>query len=791
MLEIFLSIVKNLLDQFEHYSKKKYADNEDNVESVEEFIILTSSNYKPFSKWVQDYLLLLVQCFVNIVRRNLNLITDSEPARDYEKHILNLVDYTQIAIEKFQDETLTNRLKRLIREIYSKHQTGPIADKIKEKHRAIISSEPKEDNSNQNKGLKRKVSNRLPSSESGQMNAFRKYEVLIDMYFTSEDFELKCNQEFTLIIKELNNLGNGSYASRSSSTLDDFFRSLMTFLDPHHEHEDEEIYLMSLRIFRKYLECSGSNETQTPMAELEIDQWKELSSEIRPKQDRLVGLGLVQLICQIIKSMSPYNIIQENLLLAISLLYGGNIQAQISFMQSFSVDEESSILEKLKQILSEAFEFIRKNMRELNTLSLKLFYIKFDTNQSQRGAHENEIEDNRRLLGIRGEIERLSENHKICRYVFRFLQLLCEGHSKELQNLLRQQNVESSVSTQKSINFVSLTAGIWGSYIKFVNPACIDLGMVILDFVIESTQGPCELNQKEFYHNKIVDFSKDFMNDFSSERDFDSRGFRGEDKELPNQLITKTIRMINALLEANQEKQIYEHIGMNVDINFLIKKLHDHFLNLFRNMNLKEGSKNYSIEDFNQNIKLENFENDFSEAFEIFFFIQNIEDTTGFYKKQLKELKSTQKLAYEFFSSNSGQIEIIFQGTIQKVYFMVHPICRFFDANQKKLFLDNVKRDTPNEKITDLMTQAPMMFDRMDHMSLLRTKISFISEGSLNLVRDICLLNILVINLYIFFTFRKSIDHMSFKTVSNSFTNTFFHVLFILPSRYSAFSIYS
>jgi len=107
ILEVFLSIVKNLLDQFEYYSKKKFVENEDNVESVEDFSILLHNSYKPFIKWVEEYLVLLIECLDNVFKRNLNLIDDSEPAREYEKMILNLIDFTQIAMEKFPIEEIT------------------------------------------------------------------------------------------------------------------------------------------------------------------------------------------------------------------------------------------------------------------------------------------------------------------------------------------------------------------------------------------------------------------------------------------------------------------------------------------------------------------------------------------------------------------------------------------------------------------------------------------------------------------------------------------------------------
>jgi hypothetical protein len=798
ILEVFLSIVKNLLDQFEFYSKKKYQENDDNVENNEDFMILLSDSYIHFSKWVEDYLLLLIKCFVNVVRRNLNLIADSEPARDYEKHILSLVDFVQIALEKFQNETISSRLVKLVREIYSKNMTGPIADKIKEKHRSIIdgkreTNEMPGGNTTERKKRKTTIMGRLQTLTPGGNSTFRKYEAIVEGYFRSDKFDYLCNEEFTQLVKQLTVFDTTSSVESQYISLDLFFQSLMSYLSPTNEHPEEDIYLRTMRIFRRYLEFTGTHLAYKPMIDWEVSQWKNFQAAVEPQQNRLVGLGLIKMICEVIQNMDSNAIIQETMLLATSLLFGGNSAAQQAFLEDFTKDEDSLVLDKLRSQLSDAFEVVKKNMREQNSLSLRLFYVKFDSNISQREAHEAEIEEGRNLLSIRKEIERVEEKYSLCKYIFKFLQLLCEGHNKDLQNLLRQQNAESAASTQNSINFIALTANFWGSYTKFVNPACVDLGSLILSFIVESVQGPCELNQREFYQHKVVDFSKDFMNDFCSDRDFDCRGFKGFDKEQLHALITKNIIMLDSILEANQDKAIYEYIGHNIDPAYLIKKLTSQFQEIFSHVDLlkhSHGGKIISADIFRKFVKFETFEEEFSEAFQIFFFIQNIEENTGLYKKVLKELKPQQKLAYDFFLQNSGHIELIFQGNIQRIYFMIHPICRFLDDNQKKLFLDNVKRDTPNEKITDFLTQAPSMFDRMDHISILNSRISFFSEGTLSFVRDVCFFIILCINLYIFFTFRKRVDHMSYVTESNDYSNLILFILGVAHIVTSSFMIF-
>jgi hypothetical protein len=779
ILEVFLSIVKNLLDQFEYYSKKKFVENEDNVESVEDFNILMHNSYKPFSKWVEDYLTLLIDCLDNVVKRNLNLIADSEPARDYEKMILNLIDFTQIAMEKFPIDEIILKLTRLIRGMYSRNPQGPSADKIKEKHRGII--DPKSLNITDQGmfgrvGKKRKTIQRVQSTASHTTTSLKKSKLFLQFYFKSEEFDLKCDQEFKALVLKMRQIDHDSDYIDKGISHDSLSVCLMKYLEHSKENPEELIYLLVLKLFRKQIDFTQGRELNKPMTEWEVNEWKDRSSEIIPKQNNFVNLGMANLICRIICETTIASIIQETFLLAISLLLGGNKSVQDAFSLYFDQDDESMVLDKIKVHLTDSFEFVRKNMREWNNLTLKLFYVRFDNTNSQKEAQEVEIAKSFRLLHIRREIEQVKEHHQICLLTFKFMQLLCEGHNKQLQNMLRQQSAAQQLNFQKSINFISLTASLWGTFIKFINPNCVDLGSIMLDFIIESTQGPCELNQKEFYYNKVVDYSKDFMNDFTTAREFESKGFKGESKEEVDNLITKTIRMLNALLEANNDKQILESISNNIEFNYLIKKLTNKFTDIFEELDLKQNSKNYTLESLQKHLNHWEFEEKCSEAFEIFFFIQNIQDSIGGYSSSIKELKGVGQLAYDFFSLNTGQIEVVFQGTILRLYFMIHPICRYLDDNQKRLFLDGMKRDTPNEKVTDFMTKAPMMFDRMDYISILSSKVTFINEGVLTYVRDFAFAIALIINVYIMATLEKRVEFMDFVVVSNSFTPYFLYL---------------
>jgi hypothetical protein len=84
-----------------------------------------------------------------------------------------------------------------------------------------------------------------------------------------------------------------------------------------------------------------------------------------------------------------------------------------------------------------------------------------------------------------------------------------------------------------------------------------------------------------------------------------------------------------------------------------------------------------------------------------------VDDATGIYKQEISKLNDKKQYAMNFFQQNSGTIEIIFENQIQRVYFMKHPVSNFLDIHHKNSLMNSVRRDNPNEKISDFFAATP------------------------------------------------------------------------------------
>lgn len=96
--------------------------------------------------------------------------------------------------------------------------------------------------------------------------------------------------------------------------------------------------------------------------------------------------------------------------------------------------------------------------------------------------------------------------------LLRFIQLLTEGHNDHIQNFLREQKLSNGLINQKSFDFVSYVAQMMTIYEKqYINCYSCQLGMQMIDTLVEIIQGPNKTNQKRLVEAKLIDCCRDLI----------------------------------------------------------------------------------------------------------------------------------------------------------------------------------------------------------------------------------------------------------------------------------------
>ena len=380
-------------------------------------------------------------------------------------------------------------------------------------------------------------------------------------------------------------------------------------------------------------------------------------------------------------------------------------------------------------------------------------------------ASEQESKDNADLLVL--------VNNKIADAIktFMFLQSLCEGHNEMMQNYLRDQFEKDDLRYTHNVDFINLSAQLFGSLIKILRPELVDLTCRILDFLIETVQGPCKQNQVDLFDSKIIDYCKDLMSEFDRKKSNELKGFvTNEEMGSVDKTIKKSVKLLTSILEGNNNTEIVLYMYNNLDMKYLHYLLSDEFENYAQSIGIaKEKLEEMTVEEVSSHIKSSLFEGEIVEAFEVYNLIARLYEEESSREKsklisnQKTKLTGVNLLAFQFFKYFSGQIQIIFKDKeLYNIRLIIHPACMALDNSAKISTLRNLDRSTAKDKINDFMNTAPKLFELIDHSTYLKN-LKFLCFSNLFNNQVLMVVNIMAffivccINFIMFYFFKKTV----------------------------------
>ena len=392
----------------------------------------------------------------------------------------------------------------------------------------------------------------------------------------SYEFQKSVEREFDHIIAQLVN-ANGMYGEVKVPTLkyERIAASLIRLVDPTDVTLSKDLTVVGLRLFRKMIE--RESHTNESAAEWSSETFSLHEEKITQRQTELCELGLVQMVCNHLSEARDVDIINEAILVAIALLVGGNVKVQQAFLEYMQEDMQNQFLLSLKALIHSEFEIVKKDMHKINEqINQKLLSSKLE-------LEDDKLDDNSSKIGTLTNLQSMSSEQEIQKEsqdslqllirIYRLLQLFCEGHMLDMQKHLQKQTTLNRAVNAKTYDFITHSSILFGSYIKFFNKDAIEFGEQLLEFLIEAVQGPCEINQKVLVEAKIIDFCMDFAMKYNEPANLEPRGFNLTAQEDASDVITKALKLLNALIEGGTNTDIIEEMNNHLDLDFLIRKL--------------------------------------------------------------------------------------------------------------------------------------------------------------------------------------------------------------------------
>lgn len=313
--------------------------------------------------------------------------------------------------------------------------------------------------------------------------------------------------------------------------------------------------------------------------------------------------------------------------------------------------------------------------------------------------------------------------------IVRFLQLMCEGHFKPAQDILRDQ----SHSNPNSINLLDDFVNYLNCVSRMPCRTSTNAASRISATILEVIQGPCEKNQKYFVLNtELTETINRIM-----------RSKPVRDCVLVEELeLKKTcIDILQGLLEGQGgKKTVYERV---------LSVIHLDVIQMLCALPTEEKGKSSSTQEMQE-------DEDAEEAVAILrteslVLLQMFCD----YKPQLRFELDLMKDASSLVGSEVACVEIMWRGELQRRFFHIPKICSDLAKASKDNLVEEVDRSNLETKLQDFVFRSYELYREVTHQQVLkRWRISGIfSRSNQNRVTWIsftftCIINLFMLGFY-------------------------------------------
>lgn len=344
----------------------------------------------------------------------------------------------------------------------------------------------------------------------------------------------------------------------------------------------------------------------------------------------------------------------------------------------------------------------------------------------------------------------LSNKVLIMQPILRFLQLLCENHNPDLQNLLRNQNNKTNYNlVSETLMFLDCICGsttgglgLLGLYINENNVALINQ---TLETLTEYCQGPCHENQ-----NCIATHESNGLDIITALILNDINPLGKSRMDLVLELKNNASKLLLAIMESRGDSENAERILSTMNPKQLVdvacRAFHQEGTEDDDDMDEGGTEEAVSPREVGHNIYILCHQ-----------LAQHNKDLAALLKPLDvgNDLKTQQALVY--YATHTAQIEIVrHDRTLEQIVFPIPEICEYITTDTKIKVLNTAERDDQGSKVADFFERTEAMFNEMKWQKKLRARpvlckvSSYMSLWSNILFNCAVLINLIVAFFYPF-----------------------------------------
>ncbi|GLE01638.1 hypothetical protein PINS_up010472 [Pythium insidiosum] len=471
-------------------------------------------------------------------------------------------------------------------------------------------------------------------------------------------------------------------------------------------------------------------------------------------QLQLNRLGVTRLVVQLLATRDDDALVARCIELGVALLDGMNAEVQETFYRCWSTTPSvgDGFCRRLQAQIEAAGSRIRS--RQLDAL-------RRDATAEDRAWRRRSLllqqdsvalDDDTMATTTASTARDMAASSRPTTLLFRFLQLLCEGHYLHAQRFLIRQSL-----VREPVNLVEATTTfLLETYLALAD---VDLGLMIQLFetITEFCQGPCTEAQETVTNFKFLSTVNALLM-----QSFERSTTRSNEAFQRHRLRAAVVITLLSLLEGRSDRTI--HLQLVQELNFAA--LHRNLVDAFRHFRRQYGGA------YEGNVRCSD---DFllEMGFNIYILLQQLADcfpasatwipvakrvksaaVTDLHSTTPKTTEHDAELleAFQFFQSHSARVEIVWDhqrdqsgatndphhhhqqqqretdpggsnsssGALIAYYFPLHPICFCLTEQSKKKLVWGVSRGA--NKLPDFYARSDKLVDEMAHQSRLRRR---------------------------------------------------------------------
>ncbi|EAR99593.3 inositol 1,4,5-trisphosphate receptor type 3 (macronuclear) [Tetrahymena thermophila SB210] len=549
----------------------------------------------------------------------------------------------------------------------------------------------------------------------------------------------------------------------------------------------QKTLMQYLNVVSNVKEVDSDTRSETLKILRNISNFKKNQTVYEKIQQDLVSIGFMKFLCDAVVSEANPQIKSLYIEGLVDFLDESNILISDSFYDYLLNDEQNDFVHTLKDFLLTNFKQYREYQKAQFDKNENKLLILEDWNEFQANnlsSIQSQIQQEEYLNAIKAKLDK-------CISIITLIRLCCEDHCGKFQHFFRVQITKNSKLKKNSINMITFICDIFAQFVKRIDKSNLKFGISILETLISLIEGPCIENQRELVSSKILENIEDLMLEiFEKEVD---------DSEYPKDVLMdfkkNIIRIALSIFEGSGDNYIINKVGQFINPSILYKQMSYYFEEYTNTIQLignkhkgvyleftkykipPKISQKIKLIDNSQQLKRYVFEkygnipqsqkNEemiiivYKKAHQFLSFshqclilLKNLRFQNQDFKQKCKEEKKKQSAQfqkqYKSLTAQCKSIEIVNQfGKLQKVFFPFPQIAGYLSSTKQRRFLEDVNRDSANEKIQGLLSMEDQFMDEMKHFLTLNSKGLYFKLSVLQNFKNTHLIIILITNFFV------------------------------------------